>query len=192
MANYNLFQEHSTYKQVAPACLMVSYGTIIEYFTYRNKHVDSVLHDYRKKFIGKLPAYKTGKLLETLENCVYKHIHSQCLPIDRRGCDYLHDMHENDDIKTYDDCEIISWSAPTPPSPITQNEIDDIKKELEENDSVALVLYPSEGGMHTVVVGFDTNDGNYFCKDPNKSNSEKIDILSTHLIYEYIVFSALI
>lgn len=190
MANYKLFQRCSLYKQTASACLIVSYGTIIEYFTNRNKQVNSVMNDYRKRFIGKLPSYKSGKQFEMLEYVIYKHIHDICKPISKRGCDFLQDVHINNQIGTYDDCEIINWSAPTPILPISQKEIIDIKVELENNDSLVLVLYSEGNDMHAVVVGFDSFDQKYFCKDPNKLNAEKIDMFPIYPIFEYILFSA--
>ena len=187
MADYNYFKDCSKYEQIAAACLMVSYGTIIEYFTSRHKQVDSILNDYRKKFI-ELPKYKKGQRQETLEKCVKEHVHGYCNPINMRGAKYVEKLHNGNEIGTLNDCRLESCEAPTPQVPIVVGLIQQLKTKLENEDALALIIYATSSGMHTVVIGYDFDNGGYFCKDPNENIARIIYNFPNYDIYEFALF----
>ena len=187
MADYKYFQICSRYKQIEAACLMVSYGTIIEYFTERIKQVNSILNDYQIKFFV-LPPFQKGQRQRTLEKAVKDHDHGYCIPINMRGAKYIEKLHSGNEINTLSDCKLINCKAPTPQVPIAKNTIEELKSNLEETDSLALILYATTSGMHTVVIGFDSENGGYFCKDPNENNAKIITNFPNYDIYEFALF----
>jgi hypothetical protein len=187
MANYSNFQICSNYKQIEAACLMVSLGTIIEYFTERKKQVGSILNDYQEKFF-ELPQHSNGQRQMTLEKAVKDHVHGFCTPIDMRGAKYIEKLHLGDEISTLGDCKLISCEAPTPQAPINDKLIQELKTNLESKDSLALIIYATSSGMHTVVVGFDSEKGVYFCKDPNENSARIITDFPKYDIYEFALF----
>ena len=187
MADFMFFKECSNYKQIEAACLMVSYGVILEYFTEREKKVDTILNDFRKKNF-KLPYFKSGQLQKTLELAVKDYIHNYCIPKNMRGAKYIEQLHRQDEIGTLKDCLLLKCEAYTPQRPLEQEIISEIKSELETTDSLALILYATSSGMHTIVIGYDPENGGYFCKDPNESSSKTI-AFPTYDIYEFALFS---
>jgi len=187
MAEYNDFIKCSKYKQIESACLMVSYGTIIEYFTSRRKQVDSILNDYRKKHF-KLPYYKKGERRKTLEMSVKNHVHDSCIPINMRGAKYIAELHNGNGINTLNDCSFDSFEAPTPQVPIASELIQELKTKLENSNSLALIIYATSADMHTVVIGYDSDNGGYFCKDPNENTARIITDFPNYDIYEFALF----
>ena len=187
MADYNYFKNCSKYKQIEGACLMVSYGTIIEYFTNRQKQVDSILNDYRKKFF-ELPKYKKGQRQKTLEKSVKDHVHDFCIPINMRGAKYIAKLHNDNEIGTLNDCRFENCEAPTPQVPILSGLIQELKTKLENKDSLALIVYATSSDMHTVVIGYDSDNDGYFCKDPNENIARIITNFPNHDIFEFALF----
>lgn len=181
MANFNNID--NLFTQEGPACVLVSYSAIINYFSNNELSVDEVLDKY-SRWAGiddSLP--KAVK-----EQAVSYHYHNYCIPKDIRGFDYLADIiHNNNNIYTQQYCKIVTRNALI--DPIPDDEKLKLRDDLKIRDRLAMVLSPVQyQEMHAIVLGWDEVMQSYFVKDPNTAVPFYEDILPKTKIYEYILF----
>jgi len=104
-----------------------------------------------------------------------------------RGFEFIKQLHENDELGTKQYCQIVYVKATL--DPIDQTDIKLIKSELENNDSLAIILCKiTDNQYHAVTIGYNAITGKYFCKDPEQKNIIIEDYLNNKVITEYIVF----
>lgn len=168
------------FNQNGPACVMVSYGIIINYFSSNKLSVDDVL-GYFASYSG------INSALTKLEReqAISDAYHGFCQPINMLGFDYICDIHNK--LNTSSFCSIIKKRAEL--SDVPSDEVLLLKEELKIGNRLAMVLYlVSNNNAHAVVIGWDNSSCNYFLKDPNEAIPTSIDLLDTHNIREYILF----
>ena len=104
-----------------------------------------------------------------------------------RGFEYIKQLHEQDEINTKEYCQIVATKASL--ESVAQSDIDLIRRELENNDSLAIILYKvNETLYHAVTIGYDSVTGKYFYKDPERNSINIEDLLNKKIITEYILF----
>ena len=168
--------------QVGPACVLVSYSTIINYFSNGALSIDDVLNKYAD-YVGINISLSKGEK----ETEINKHYHSYCVPRKMRGFDYLADIvHNGDIIGTKQYCKIIDRK--TDLNPISISAKLNLKESLKKSDRIAMVLSPMQSSMHARVVGWNDDTQLYFIKDPNNAIPFISDFLCGNDVYEYLLF----
>mgnify|MGYP000956196279 FL=1 len=186
MADIDYIDKH--FKQQDNVCALASYGTVLHYFSEGEISVDNLLLRYSRRFKIK-PTASTGSNLKALQKSICEHFHGYCNPKQMRGFEYIKQLHEQDEIKTKEYCQIVAAKASL--ESISQADIDLIRRELENSDSLAIILYKvNETLYHAVTIGYDSVTGKYFFKDPERNSITIEDLLNNNLITEYILFRA--
>lgn len=178
---------NKTFKQEGSVCAMASYGTVIEYFSNGNLKIEKVLDRYINFF--SLIYFSVGKnKIGNKHKEISKHFHSYCIPKNLRGFDFIKQLHEDDSFDTKQFCQIVLSNAQL--HKISDTEIEILRKELVDNDAIAIVLYKVDNNhSHAVTIGYDTFNNCYFSKDPEKNKIDTEDIISTKEICEFIIFN---
>lgn len=181
MANFNNID--NLFTQEGPACVLVSYSAIINYFSNNALSIDEVLDKYSRWAGIDDSLSKVDK-----EKAVSDHYHDYCRPKGIRGFDYLADIiHNNNNIDTQQYCKIVTRNASI--DPISEVEKLKLRDDLKMSDRLAMVLSPVQyQEMHAIVLGWDEVEKSYFVKDPNIARASREDILPKTKIYEYILF----
>jgi len=186
MADKNLI--NNNFKQQGDVCVMASYATIINYFSDNNLSIDNILERYINKLSVSYFQYAKNKQKKKQES-ISKHFHKYCWDNgDIRGFEFIKQLHNNNELETNGFCNIVGFKAQL--QSLSQTDIELIRRELEENDALAMVLYKvSDRKFHAVVIGFDSHYNSYFYKDPEKKQVTNGDILQNKDIWEYIIFN---
>jgi hypothetical protein len=174
----NSFEEHED------ICVMASYCTIIEYFSNKEIKIEQLLRNYFEKYLFSITSEFDVKKKHDL---IFKNFHRYCEEHNLRGFDYVKRLHENNELNTKKYCQIFESRA-------SLEEIDDNCKEsirnyLTTHEALVMVLYKVTGGNHAVIIGYDSDNKNYFYKDSTNPKYQNDDILSQKEITEYIIFS---
>lgn len=109
--------------------------------------------------------------------------------------DYLY--REGDDIRCHnfriDDRDVVTGIIPIPEAPAI------IMRHLDDNENnLAMIVYQTQRGGHTVLVGRNNLNGEYFFRDPNNDNISNVcshvnlSLSDMHTISEYVLFSSII
>jgi hypothetical protein len=174
----NSFEEHEN------ICVMASYGTIIEYFSNKEIKIEQVLINYFEKYLfsitSEFPDIKKHDL-------IYKHFHIYCGEHKLRGFGNVKRLHENNELNTRKYCQIFESHASL--EEIDNNCKESIRNYLTINDSLVMVLYKVPEGNHAVVIGYDSDNKNYFYKDSTNPKYQYGDIIPQKEITEYIIFT---
>ncbi len=175
----NSFEEHENIS------VMACYGIIIEYFSNKEIRVEQVLSNYFEKYLFKITdGFSDIKKHEL----IYKHFQIYCGEHKLRCFDNVKRLHENNELNTRKYCQIFESRASL--EEIDDNSKESIRSYLTGHDSLVMVLYKVDGGNHAVIIGYDSNEKNYFYKDSTDPKSQNDDILSQKGITEYIIFTA--
>jgi hypothetical protein len=182
----NIDNIDNDFQQQGNVCVLASYGTVLHYFSDGVISVENLLSKYSEKFEIK-PTTSTGIDLESFQNQISDHFHGYCRSKNMRGFEYIKQLHKNDDLKTKDICQIVVDKASL--KPIEQPDIDLIRNELENNDSLAMILYNvGANKYHAVTIGYNSITSEYFCKDTGQRSIINVDLLDKKEITEYIIF----
>jgi hypothetical protein len=183
------------YTQIGNVCATASYGIIVEYFSqskypltkffteYLNRHN---LNDFKK--IAEIAKGGSKVVRKFREDKIDEHFHNYCRTNDdKRGFEYIVELHNENFFQTNSYCEVIRYNAKK--ILLDKDEIQSLREELKKG-GLAMVLYQVTAGLlHSVVVGYDVQRGDYFMRDPNKNEIIYEDILLTKEITEYILFN---
>jgi hypothetical protein len=175
----NNFEEHEN------ICVMASYGTIIEYFSNKEIKIEQLLSNYFEKYLFNITSEFSD--IKKKHDLIFKHFHIYCKEHKLRGFDYVKRLHEKNELNTRKYCQIFESRA-------SLEEIDDNCKESIRNyltiyEALVMVLYKVTGGNHAIIIGYDSDNKNYFYKDSTNPKSQNDDILSQKEITEYIIFT---
>lgn len=167
------------YTQSGSICVLASYAIVIDYFS--SNDIQKTLTNYMN--YANLSDKKNKKKNHEL---ISNEFHNHCIPLNKRGFDYIVELHNGNDLDTGSSCKIIDHLAQL--TSINQNIINTIKETLKENETLAMILFKSGPKMsHAVVVGWDDNSESYFYRDPERKGIIKEDIFIND-IQEYILF----
>lgn len=177
------------FKQKGNVCVMSSYATVIEYYSDKKilieKHLDLYIKEYNIEY-----KRHNRSFLKKKHNAIFTHFHDYCRLRGMQGFNFVKEIHNNDCLDTKKYCKIINSKADG--NLINAKDIFIIKKELIDNDSLAMVLYKVKNKkklMHAVVVGYDEDSSSFFIKDPEKTKYKIENIFQSQDIYEYIIFN---
>lgn len=178
---------NQSFRQEDGICAMASYSTIIEYYSDEELKIEQVIDKYISVF--QLTYFSVGKnKRKNKHKVVFTHFHDYCRPLNKRGFDFIADLHNNNLLDTNQFCQIIANKAQL--HSISEDDIAKIRTELIENEALAMILYKvDDSNFHAVTIGYDTEEQSYFYKDPEKPKIEKKDLLSEKDIWEYIIFN---
>lgn len=161
------------------ACVLVSYSIIINYFSDNKMLINDTLDHYATYANIKPYTSQCEK-----EDLISEHYHNACHPIDRRGLDYIADIHNYNGNTS---CLCKTLEVKTGIIPLSQSILDELKEKLKKSDRLAMVVYPTPRGGHAVVIGWSNTNNSFFIKDPNCATPTSwVD--KTLSISEYILF----
>ena len=153
------------------------FANFIDFFPDLNKKITKVLNK---------TASKDRLLIK--ENLISNEFHSHCRnDHDKRGFDFFVEMHNLNSIKTGCYCTVIKSKAQKSTN-ISKTEVLEIRENLKLG-GLAMVLYFTAIGAHSIVVGYDKDKNEYFKRDTSTRKIEYEDYLATNEICEYIWFS---
>lgn len=165
--------------------MLSSYSIIINYFSRNKLDVEKLLGDYCNYM--NIPEELSKK---DREKEICKAYHAYCLPINKRGFDYIKELHEKNELGTREICDVFYSEFLV--EPVSSDTIDRVKNSLKQDDRLLMALYPySTKEFHAIVIGWDTEQEFFFVKDPNIIEPFKAENIFNQIqIYEYILFKA--
>lgn len=166
------------FTQKAGCCLFSSYAIILNYFLENRMSVQEIFDDYTVGFPLRdelnLHRFVAGKY------------HSICRPMDIRGTEYICQLHKT--MAAYSSaCSIEALMAFRGSQPISI--YSNILDSLTADNALALVVYMTPNGSHTVVLGCD-DTGRFFVRNPNDLGCNYVDVKNefSNGICELILF----
>lgn len=186
MAQKKYFNQN--YTQSEDVCAMASYGLVIEYYSKGEVTIAEVLDKYDNKF--QLEYFNIAKHKQrNKEKAISDHFHMVCKPMDKRGFQYIKELHEDNVLGTAKYCKIVSSEALK--TKITDDELENVRREIIENNSLVMLLYRVRDEIHhAVVLGRNEEEQAYLIRDPARAQLEASSAFLKSEITEYIVFSA--
>lgn len=183
------------FTQTGNICAITSYGIISEYCSKKKIRLDEVISNFVNFFPDlkadideKIPLGTSKAQLLDREQMIYNTFVKYCEnDKDKRGFALLKELHENDTLGTSSYCQIKGFHA-NKDTAIERGEIIKLKEKLKLS-GLAMVLFPVEGGSHSIVIGYDEKTNRYFKRDPMKKGIEYEDFLEKSDVYEYIYFN---
>jgi len=186
------------YKQHGNICMFASYSIIINYYSDKDLNQDNIF----SKVIGLFPGFlnQINKVLATTpkeqrkskrENLISGKYHKHCQANgDIRGFDYITSLHNTNALGTKDYCIVLKNNAiDIKVGFIPLAERLDLRDKLKIVGGLAMILFPENSNLHSIVVGFDFKKDSYFKRDPNYKEIFHDDFLQSNDICEYIWFS---
>lgn len=135
------------------------------------------------------------------ERFVSMKLHSFCHNRNMRGLDHIKAYDDylfrtGDVIRCHnfsiEDGDVVTNTTPIPDAPAI------IMRHLDDNENnLAMIVYLTQGNGHSVLVGKNNQNGDYFFRDPNQDNISAVcshvnlSICDMCIISEYILFSAI-
>lgn len=223
MANINYIQVG--FRQISNICLLASYSFVLDYYKKLvNEAREGIdVHDVCNKYMQYLLQHPDNAPIRqniedeynllfnsnheimdanNYESFVSVKLHQFCQNRNIRGLDhikayddYLYSAGEIIRSQNYriNDGDVVTGTTPIHRAPAI------IMRHLDNNENnLAVIVYLTQGDCHSVLVGKNDQNGEYFFRDPNEAN---ISNVCTHLnlslndmcsISEYILFSAII
>jgi hypothetical protein len=193
MVDINLINK--VYKQKGDVCALASYSIIIEHYSKKEADMQKVFAnfidffpDLNKKITKVLNKTDSKDRLLMKENLISNEFHSHCRnDHDKRGFDFFVELHNLNSIKTGCYCTVIKSKAQKSTN-ISKTEVLEIRENLKLG-GLAMILYFTTNGGHSIVVGYDKDKKAYFKRDTNTREIEYEDFLESNNICEYIWFS---
>ena len=213
------------FRQTNDICLLASYSFVLGYYkkladeTHDGIEVHSVCDNYMH-YLMQLPENaQTRQNIEAdyillfnanhqivdannYEIFVSGKLHQICHSRNIRGLDHIKEYDDylystGDVIRCQnfriDDGDVVTGTTPIPKAPAI------IMRHLDDNENnLAMIVYLTQRGGHSVLVGKNNQNGTYFFRDPNHDDISDVcshvnlSLYDMRTISEYILFSAII
>lgn len=213
------------FKQTSDICLLASYSFVLGYYKKLNEGVqaDVNVHDVCNKYMQylfQLPGnahirqnieadynllFNANRQIidvNNYESFVSWKLHHFCQDRNIRGLDHIKAYDDylyrtGDIIRCHnfriDDGDVVTGTTPIPGAPAI------IRGHLDDNENnLAMIVYLTQRGGHSVLVGKNNQNGEYFFRDPNEENISNVcshvnlSLYDIRTISEYALFSFII
>lgn len=213
------------FRQTNDICLLASYSFVLGYYkklsdaAQEEIDVHNVCNEYMQ-YLLQLPENSLIRQNMEADYNLLFNVNHQIVDannyerfVSRKLHDFCHDRNIRglEHIKAYDDylyrtgdvirCHnfriddrgVAAGTTPIPRAPAI------ILRHLNDNENnLAMIVYLTQGGGHSVLVGKNNQNGDYFFRDPNYDNISNVcshvnlSLYDMHTISEYVLFSSII
>ena len=181
----------NAYGQVGPACVLISYSLIMNYFSGNTVNIEEVSENFIKSFGKQVPQNKNDREIEL--NKLYHNENPE--NIQGSGFEKLAHWHKNNRMQTAKLCAVKCVEAGnTAYADLDINIKNKLKDSLKNGDTLAMILCDvGFGKYHAIVYGYDDKSKKYWIRNPEKCNGKLLyednnNLLSQNGVKEFILF----